>query len=387
VPPQNRPAGIRPRHSRSCPARGWEACSCKPSYESTAWSHRDSKKIRRSFPTLAAARAWQRDAVTALARGELRSPTRQTVRQAAEAWLAGARAGEIRSRSGEVFKPSTIRSYGDSLRAHVVPELGGLRVSDLRRADVQTFVERLNGAGLDPSTVRNAVSSLRVVCRRALVRQEIMLNPCVGLELPAVRGRRTPKVSAEEVAARIAALPEADRALWAVAFFAGLRLGELRALEWADIDLGQRTIHVERSWDRVAGPVAPKSRAGRRVVPLAQEARTHLIAWRLKTGRNTGLVFGNGDVPFDPTSAATRARRAWDRAGLPSITFHVARHICASLMLAAGIPIHEVSRYLGHSSISITIDVYGHLSEGAEARAGVTLDAYLSREATTGTAS
>jgi integrase len=311
----------------------------------------------------------------------LRAPTRTTVRQAADAWLAGAATGRITTRGGDVFKPSTVRGYRDSLRKHVLPELGGRRLCEVRRADVQALVERLNGRGLSPSSTRNAVNAFRVICRRALLQQEIAVDPCAGLALPAVRGRRTPTVSQEEVARRIVALPENDRALWACAFYCGPRLGELRALRWADVDLERGVIRIERGWDRVAGPIAPKSRAGCRTVPLPQVVRSHLVRHRLKTGRGEGLVFGTADVPFDPTSATSRARRAWEPAGLTGITFHVARHVCASLMIDSGIPLTLVSRFLGHSSITITHDTYSHLVKGSEERAARTLDEYLQREA------
>jgi integrase len=76
-------------------------------------------------------------------------------------------------------------------------------------------------------------------------------------------------------------LPTSDRGLWATALYAGLRTGELQALDWADIDLDQNLIRVERSWDSQAGYIEPKSRAGKRRVPLTQTLRAHLLNHRL----------------------------------------------------------------------------------------------------------
>jgi integrase len=377
---KNSPAcGIRVRHGRSCASAAGGNCNCRRSYEASVWSRRDRRKLRQTFPTLAAAKTWMRDAETAVRRNELWATSRVSVREAADAWLDGADAGTIRTRSGDVYKPSVLRSYASSLRLHVLPALGGVRLSELRRRDVQDLADQLLAKGLDPSTIRNALMPLRVLCRRAIQRQEITVNPCVGLELPAVRGTRDRVASPEEAAALIAALPSlADRTLWATAFYAGLRCGELRALRWADVDLDAGVIRVEASWDRVAGPVAPKSRSGRRVVPIAAALRAHLVEHRLACAWSEGLVFGrSAELPFDPSRIADRAYRAWDAAELPRFSLHEARHTCASLMIAAGVNLKALASYLGHASITITLDRYGHLMPGSEGEAAALLDGYL----------
>ena len=165
---------------------------------------------------------------------------------------------------------------------HSLPELGHLGLSAVDRYRVQDLVDRLVARGLSPSSVRNAVLPLRAIYRRAVARSEVAVNPTLGLSLPAVRGRRERIARPEEAAALIAALAEADRALWATALYGGLRRGELQALRWDDVDLDGGLIRVERSWDRVEGPIEPKSRAGHRRVPLAADLRRHLVAHRLR---------------------------------------------------------------------------------------------------------
>jgi len=206
----------------------------------------------------------------------------------------------------------------------------------------------------------------------------VALNPTVGLELPAVRGRRDRIASREEAAALLAAL-DRYRALWATAMYAGLRLGELFALDWKNVDLETDLIHVRWSYDDRAGRrVKPKSRAGLRTVPLASALRTHLIAHHVEAGRTEGLVFGRAaDVPFCAGSIYNRARRRWTRAGLRPIGLHECRHTFASFMIAAGVNGKALSDYMGHSSVTITFDRYGHLMPGNEAQAASLLDAYL----------
>jgi len=95
------------------------------------WSQRDGKKIRKTFPTASAARTWRADAAAAIERGSLRAPTKQTLRAAAAAWLAGAEAGEIRNNSGHPYKPSTLRGHRQALEERVLPGLGGAKLSGI----------------------------------------------------------------------------------------------------------------------------------------------------------------------------------------------------------------------------------------------------------------
>src|SRR5205085_465427 len=113
--------GIRVLHTRGCPAGQGARCLCKPRYEASAYLARERRKLRKNFSSLAEARAWRSDAQTAIRRGTLRSRSQTTVREAAAAWLAGAEAGTIRTRSGDEYKPSTLRSYRASLDARILP--------------------------------------------------------------------------------------------------------------------------------------------------------------------------------------------------------------------------------------------------------------------------
>lgn len=376
------PIGVTPRHSRACRSATGGACSCSPTYAAWVFDRGSGRKIKRTFTTLAAAKAWRQDSQVALRRGELRAAQPVTVRQAADAWLTGARAGEVRNRSGDPYKPSVIRGYQHSLEARILPALGGAKLHEIRRADVQALVDRLLGEGLDASTIRNSLMPLRVIYRRAIARGVVAVNPTTGLELPAVRGRRERIAGPEEAARLLDALAERDRALWGTAFYAGLRRGELRALRWEDVDLAAGRIRVERSWDDEAGPVEPKSRAGRRTVPILAGLRDLLIEHKLRAG-GAGFVFGPvPGRPFTPSAVRRRAETAWARAELEPIGLHEARHSFASLLIAAGVNAKAITSFMGHSSITITFDLYGHLMPGSEAEAAALADAYLERATT-----
>ena len=325
-----------------------------------------------------------------LRRGEMRAATPTTVRAATEEWLEGARDGSIRNRSGDQYKPSVIRSYEGALRLRILPDLGGAKLSDVRRRDVQHLVDRLLADGADSSTIRNSITPLRVIFRRAIARGDLAVNPTTGVEMPSPRKRHERIASPEDAVNLLNALPDNDRALWATALYAGLRRGELLALRWQDVSLENRVLRVERSWDVCAGVVPPKSRAGRRTVPIPTTLHKHLIAQKLLNGRSgDDLVFGRtATMPYHPTSIGDRAKKAWDAADtkssetgsdrvLPRLGLHECRHTFASLMIAAGVNAKALSTYMGHAAIAITLDRYGHLMPGNEAEAAALLDAYL----------
>jgi integrase len=354
-------------------------CNCRPTYQASVWSKQDGRRIKKSFHTHAEARAWRAAAQTEIRRGTMRGPSRLTLREASEAWLEGARDGSIRNRSGDRYKPSVVRGYETSLRLRVLPELGDRKLSDVNRAAVQAFVDRLLAEGADPSTIRNALMPLRAIVRRAVARGDIAVNPTSGLELPAVRGRRDRIASPDKATKLLEALPERDRALWATALYGGLRRGELQALRWSDVDLAKGVIRVERAWDAREGEIEPKSRAGRRSVPIAAVLRRHLVEHRQLA--NSGmLVFARPDgKAFDGSTVDARAKSAWRLVGLEPITLHEARHTFASLMIAAAVNAKALATYMGHASVTITYDRYGHLMPGNEDEAAALLDTYLAR--------
>ena len=113
----------------------------------------------------------------------------------------------MRTKSGDLYKPSAIRSYERALRDRVLPELGAKRLGDVQRRDVQRLADELLGEGLDPSTVRNVLMPLRVIFRRAIEDGDLAVNPTGHLRLPAVRGRRERIASPEEAQRLLAALP------------------------------------------------------------------------------------------------------------------------------------------------------------------------------------
>jgi integrase len=372
--------GIEVRHARSCASRAGKRCNCNPGYRVAAYDAISRRKVSKTFRTLAEARRWRAVAQAQAAKGVRLAGTPQTLLEAAEAFVDGIAAGAIRTRTGERYKPSVVREYERSLRLHVIPTLGGARLSRIQRRDVQRLADELLASGADPSTIRNALKPLQVIYRRAIEDGDLAVNPCERLRLPAVRGRRERIASPSEAAMLIAAVRPEDRALWGCAFYAGLRRGELRALLWNDVDLADGLIRVERSMSGHGETHDPKSRASRRGVPIVAALRDLLVEHKVVTRRDVGLVFGSSErQPFTPTAVRKRALTAWWRANLYPIGLHECRHTFASLLIAARVNAKAITAYLGHASIQTTFDLYGHLMPGNEDEAVALVDAYLER--------
>jgi integrase len=356
------------------------------------WSRRYGSKVTRTFSgpgAFADAKAWRAEATAAVDRGRLRRSTRKTVREASVELIDGMRDGSIRSSRRRQYRPSTIRSYERAtglwpeqrLRApeRLAERLGELRLTDLDRHVIQAYVERLLSAGWDPSTVAGQLDPLRVIFRVARGRDEVAVDPIEGVDLPKPQGGRDRIASPAEAAALLDAVPDDDRAVWAAAFYSGLRRGELRALMVRDLAFDEGVVRVRRGWDDVAGEQDGKTDAAQRQVPIVGALRGELQRHLMRTGRRgDDLVFGEtGYEPFVPTRVRRRAVAAWEAAGLESITMHECRHTFASLLIAAGVDIKQVSEYMGHAGIAITADRYAHLLAGARTEAVRRVDAFL----------
>lgn len=374
--------GIRERHSRSCRLPSGGRCGCEPSFEAHVWNPAIGRQHKRTFRNRAEAQNWIRDTKIALRRGrKIERPT-HTLQATCDAWLEQASQGVIRTRSGDTYKPAALRAYATAFRRRVYPVLGSEPVADVGRADLQELVDRLVAEGLSASTIHTPITALKAVFRHELDRDRIKVNPTVGLRLPAVRGGRDRIADPQEAERLLAVLSEADRPIWATAFYGGLRRGELRALRVQAIDLEANEINVVAGWDDQEGEQATKGRE-RRKVPLIPTLRAILREHLLRTGRRgTDLVFGESAAsPFDPKKLTKRADEAWR--GLDRITLHECRHTFASIAIAAEVNIGTVSTAMGHASVKVTWDRYHHLMPGTMDEAAELIQAYIDRPTVT----
>jgi integrase len=393
--------GIRKRHSKGCGVRRGRRCNCNAGWEASSYVAREGRRVTKTFRREAEAKSWRAEARRAADRGTLRAQVRdsRTLAGALRQFIAGMEAGTIRPKGRERYKPNTIRSYERALRVHIAPtDVGGIEVADVRRRDLQVLADELLGSGLSAGTVSNVLNPIQAFYRRAIDRDELTYNPSERIDLPNGDSKRPKRISLPaEAAALLAALDLEDRPVWATAFYAGLRRGELQALRVRDIDFQSNLIAVERGWDQVEGVIEPKSRAGRRSVPLLAILHDYLTEHLRRAGRSgDDLVFGRSlGGAFYASTVDGRAKRAWTAANkreqeaaererrepepLVPISLHLCRHTFASLLIDAGANPKAIQEFMGHSKIQTTFDVYGHLLPGGRDEVRERMDAYLRR--------
>ncbi|HEX9481569.1 MAG TPA: site-specific integrase [Solirubrobacteraceae bacterium] len=387
-------------HSRACAMGEARTCNCRPTYQASVYSARECKLIRKHFAGSGdvsgqrEAELWRGEMDAAVEQGKIKAPTRTTVAEAGRSLLAGMRDGTIKNRSGLLYKPSTVRRYELALDKHLGPLIGHVALCKLDRARIKAVVAAWEREGMAASSVRNNLDPLRVLIREAIEDECLAVDPMAGAHfVPKGGGRRERVANRAEARELIEALPQSEQALWACAFYGGLRRGELRALRWADVDFDGGVVKVERGWDDRHGEQEPKSDAGKRAVPLAGVLRRAMVAHKLSSGRaEADLVFGRTPAePFVASTVRARALKAWARENkrrladaevpesvelLHPITLHEARHSAASYLIEAGLNDLELTAMIGHSDSRTTKNIYGHLFSDSAATVAAKLDAY-----------
>lgn len=354
-------------------------------YRGTAHDKIADRHLRGNWTgSLAEARAWRVDALAGLQAGTLSAVAGPTITEACEQFLEEMKSGAFRRKGGHRYKPSCIRGYERDLRKRALPELGAKRIGRLQRPELQRWVDGLITPERAPSTVKNYVAALRALIAFGEVRGWVNVNPCSGLRLPAGETARDRIASPVEAAALIAAMRPKDRATLGLAVYGGLRLGELLALDVPSVDLDGGWIDIHRSWDPGAKEFVPTKSRKPRKVPIIDRLAVllgdHLV---LMNHPVDGLLFPSAkkpDWPTDPAILRRRTRKRWKDAGLQPLGFHEGRHTFASIGIAAGLNAKTLSTYLGHATITITLDRYGHLMPGSEVEARALLDSYLDPE-------
>jgi len=320
----------------------------------------------------------------------------------ADRWLAGV---EVSKARGEWLDPSlgrvtfadwaaewsrTIVDLRDStatrdlgiVRNHLTPRFGGVPLSAMSGVDVRAWVAAMQGSGrYSPATVRKAGQVLAKVMRAAVEARLIARSPCEGVPLPAAVDREMRFLAPVEVAQLAEAIGTHYAPLVYTAAYAGLRWGELAGLRPGRVDPLRRTLTVVEQLTEVAGRLAygpPKTAAGRRAVTVPRFLADMIgSALAEPTRAQAGLVFPSPEG--GPMRRSNFRRRAWLRstkaAGLEGLRFHDLRHTAVAMAIAQGAHPKAIQARMGHSSVVVTLDRYGHLFEGLDERIADGLDA------------
>lgn len=341
------------------------------------------------FRTKRAAQEALTEALASYSKGEHVEPSRLTLRDyLVDEWL------QIQAAR---LKPSTHRGYRDIIDKRVLPHLGDVRLSELTGGHVARLYATLretggrDGQGLSERSLKHTHTCLGKALEDAARRRLIARNPVRDVEPPRPRNAEMKVWTADELRGFLADTAT-DRlyAAWYLAAMTGLRRGELLGLRWEDIDLEAGVVSVRRA--RVAAGYdvhegEPKSGRARTVdiddatVLVLRQHRRRQITEREVFGLHevgSGPVFTREDgSPLHPQTLAWYFEKAVKRSGVPAIRFHDLRHTHATLALKAGVHPKVVQERLGHSSISITLDLYSHVVPGMQAEAAAKVAAVV----------
>lgn len=389
--------------------RTWKAASTVddrgnevPGLEKTAWivDYFDQDRVRhiKTFDRKKDADAYLTTVSHEVMEGTHTAPsTSITVGQAAEAWIDACNRNRL--------ERSTVVQYQNHIDHHIKPMFGRSKLSSLTTPMVEKFATELLGRPFadDPSRTlsrsmaKKVLASLKGIVKEAQRKGKIAKNPASPVTIKVAK-RGTRKVrpgrdfpSKAEINTILKNVAGRWRPLIITAVFTGMRSSELRGLAWKDVDFDAKAIHVHRRADRWGVMGATKSEAGERDLPMTPMVTNALKEWRktCPTG-DLGLVFPNGDgKPENHANIANRCyyelqrtneitepvmgpdgKQAHDEEGEPLVRpkygFHTLRHFYASWLIEQDFSPKKVQTLLGHSTIAMTYDTYGHMFPTSE---------------------
>ncbi len=315
-----------------------------------------------------------------LQQGTLVEASQQTVAQFLTDWLENTHKRRIR--------PRTYERYREAIYLHIIPALGHHKLQKLSVQQVQAFYTQKEKEGLAPATIIYYHSVLHNALSKAVEWGLVSRNVC-DLASPPRRKRHEIQTLTIEQVQKLLAAVQGHRweALYTLALATGLRRGELLGLKWQDIDFASGVLQVRRILSRVptgtaerehvyveAEPKTQKSRRSVAIAPFALEALKQHRVRQLEAKLKAGPLWQEHDYVFctstgshlNPNHVVDELKKLLAKAELPDIRFHDLRHSAATLLLTAGVHPKVVQEILGHTQISMTMDIYSHVLPGMQ---------------------
>lgn len=286
-------------------------------------------------------------------------------------------------------RPATQRTYEGYIRLYLHPRLGSIPLNKVTTSDIQQMctwmmtearLDQKNGdSGLSDSQVINCYSLCDRVLEKAVTEKLIVRNPAKGCKLPPNRPNEMKVLSREDMQkVLIQAKEENYYELFLLEFATGLRLGELMALQWDDVDLVTGELRINKQVNLVGSKLVisePKTKAAVRTLILPPSVRKVLAEY--KTRVNSRWLFPSpkkDDLPIIPSAVSRRLHTLLKHAGCEQVRFHDLRHTFATNALAHGMDIKTLSTILGHVSSATTLNTYSHVTDEMRQRAAVKID-------------
>ncbi|MCC8961732.1 site-specific integrase [Bradyrhizobium sp. Pear76] len=320
-----------------------------------------------------------------------------TMKEAAALW--------IKRCKEKGLEPSTVKGYEEHVKLHIVPLIGAKKASEMTVPAINAYADQLRAAGTSAEMIKKVVGSVGSIFKELRRRGLSSTAPTAGvdLDLPDREDPRPDIPTKVELQAIIAGAVDRWRPVMLVAIFCGLRASELRGLSWLNVDFAAKQLSLTQRADASHRIGNLKSKAAYRTIPCPPIVMNALREWKLKCPKgDLNLVFPNGVGKVESHSnmlerglhpilvakGITEAAPVLDADGKPTLKngepvmaevpkygLHTLRHACASLWIENGHNPKQIQRLMGHSSIKVTFDIYGHLFADAEAdqRAAETL--------------
>lgn len=288
------------------------------------------------------------------------------------------------------IEATTRTHYRDAIKNHIIPALGHVPLNLLRASSIQAWINNLHTQnGLSPKSIRNIYLNLKAALTKAVVLRMLPYNPCEGVVLPKATKYQATIYTVQEMSHLLEVAKGTDMYIPVLlATNLGLRRGEVLALRWEHIDFEHAIVHICENKVITENGVltkAPKSAAGIRDITLGKSvlselkcAYTRYNLNKLAMGadfKDSGLVFSQEDgSAYRPESLTRMWRRFLKKYNLKDIRFHDLRHSCATALLEAGVDPKTVQSRLGHSDITMTLNIYAHCTQSMDRNAAQKLD-------------
>jgi integrase len=340
----------------------------------------NGQRRHESFATQAEAKRRHAQVVLDISKGTVTVSRKMTVKVAADKWLAHI--------NGEDRERATLAQYEQHLRLHILPVLGRVKIFELNAETIGNFRKYLLGEDEKGKPVRSRPLAAKVwITFKSLLKHARVAHLAQGVTgiTPNKRAKRKLEIGIdvptnEEIKRLYLATAgnppgqKRKRALLLVAAFCGLRASELRGLRWADVKLDEAELRVTQRADRYNKIGDPKSQSSRRTVPLSPDVAHALREWKIAQGGRFELIFANKRGSIESHGNMLRSLKPVMRAaglvtkeGKARYAMHAFRHYFASWCISPkdrggrGLSPKISQEWLGHSSIAMTLDVYGHL--------------------------
>jgi integrase len=326
----------------------------------------DGRVRQRAARTMAEARNLKSTLSTDVRRGEYRELSTITFSDYAAQWIE-----TYTGRTSRGIRPATVADYKRILEREATPFFGRMRLAEIEPQHIKQYAKAVADRGVKPNTVRLAVAPVKALFATAFEEGVIRTNPAAGLRLatgaqveegdPSERVMALTEAELQNLLEKIA--PEWQLFVTLVAH-TGMRIGEAVAVQWDDVDFGVGRLNVRRRWYRGTF-AAPKSRYGRRSIPLTESMSRALWERRKQApdARGGALIWATASgMPYNRSNLHARVIKPAARAaGVPWAGWHSLRHTCATMLFRSGANAKQVQVWLGHHSPAFTLATYVHL--------------------------